>query len=451
MKTYALPLALLLAACTREPRPVANAATPDRPTQRDPAPTPAPAAPTQAAPTPMPTPTPAPVPATPTAPASLEAQRAMAAASNALGVDVYRRLATAPGNLALSPASISVAFGMTAAGAGTETLAQMRRVLHHKLPPAEAHAALGTLSQRWNIARDGFTLATANRLFGHAGSPFEDAFVALTRDRYGAPLERVDFTNSEPARVHINRWVAGQTRDRIADLLPPRALDGLTRLVLVNALYLDARWRRPFEANRTRPGVFYAPTGEVQVPRMSAVEEFAFAERDGVKVLEMAYRGGDFVMDVILPDARDGLGALESRLSAEQLAAWCEGLRPQRVAVTLPRFRIAGDTVPLRETMLALGMTRAFDRTLADFLPMSNPPSPAERLYIASAFHKVFVEVNEAGTEAAAATAVVMAARGGMMPQSQPASFVADHPFLFVLRERETGAVLFLGRVNNPQ
>jgi serpin B len=159
---------------------------------------------------------------------------------------------------------------MTAAGARAETLDQMRRTLHHTLPAGEVHAALGALSQRWNRVADGFTLATANRLFGHTPAPFEAPFLALTRDQYGAPLERVDFAQPEPARAHINRWVAQQTRDKIPELLPARSIDSLTRLVLVNALYLDARWQHPFEPGRTRPEAFHGPAGDAQVPMMHA-------------------------------------------------------------------------------------------------------------------------------------------------------------------------------------
>lgn len=434
MNKTLLPALLLLGACTREPRTPTVVPVNDRPAQRAPLDAPSVSA-----------------PVVPSVSAPLDAQRAMATASNQLGVDLYRRLATGAGNLALSPASVAVAFGMTAAGARAETLEQMRAVLHHTLPAAEAHAALGALSQRWNRASDGFTLAAANRLFGNARTPFEEPFLALTRDRYGAPLERVDYAQPEPARARINQWVAQQTRDKIVDLLPAGSIDPLTRLVLVNALYLDARWAFPFEPERTRPGAFRAPAGEAQVPMMHATRSLSFSEGAGVKVLEMPYRGGDFVMDVILPDAPDGLAALEARLSAAQLAQWCEGLSARRVDVTLPRFRVGGATVALREAMSALGMPRAFERDGADFLAMSNPPNPAERLYISNAYHQVFVDVREAGTEAAAATAVVMAARGGMMQVEQPARFVADHPFLWVIRERETGAVLFMGRVNDPR
>lgn len=433
-------LALLLpvlGACTREPRAATVVPGNDRPAQRAPsdAPTAAPAAPAP----------------TPAAPAPLDAQRALATASNALGVDLYRRLGTGNGNLALSPASIALAFGMTAGGARVDTLEQMRAVLHHSLPEAQVHAALGALARRWNQSREGFTLATANRLFGHTPTPFEAPFVALTRDTYGAPMERVDFAQPEPARAHINRWVATQTRDKITELLPPRSLDALTRLVLVNALYLHAAWRHPFPAARTQPGSFHAPSGEVQAPLMRMTQDLPYAEAGGVKVLEMPYVEGDYVMDVILPDARDGLEAVESRLSAAQLATWCEGLSTRRVDVTLPRFRVGGATVALRETMSALGMPRAFDRDAADFTGMSNPPNAAERLYIANAYHQVFVDVREAGTEAAAATAVVMAARGGMMQRVEPATFTADHPFLWMIRDRATGAVLFMGRVNDPR
>jgi serpin B len=438
MKTSSLPLlaALGLAGCPSRPAPVVQ--TVDSPAPRPPAVAQDPAA-----------------PAAPTAPEStMEDQRAAAAALNQLGTDLYARLRGAPGNFAVAPGSIAIAFGMTEAGARGDTLAEMRRVLHAALPAERQARALGALSARWNAGLgEGVTARTANRLFGHERYTFDAAYLALTAATFDAPIERLDFAQALPARQRINTWVAERTADKIRDLLPDGAISPDTRLVLVNAMYLRAPWETPFPAYATRDDAFFVggAAAATPVPTMSRGGRMAFAQQPGFKVVEIPYVGGQLAMDVFLPTARDGLAAFEAGLTGARIDAAVAALAPTQLVLRMPRFHLAGGSVSLRTALVALGMNLAFDRARADFTGIANPPSPDDRLFVSDAFHKVFVDVNEAGTEAAAATAVVMARAGAAAPSAPPTQFVVDHPFVFVIRDVGTGAVLFLGRVTDPR
>jgi len=276
--------------------------------------------------------------------------RALAASSNEFGFDLYRRLDGA-GNRAIAPASIAIALGMTAGGARGQTLTEMRAVLRHTLPEAELHAAWGALVRRSSETRAGFTLATAQRLFVHTSLALEAPFVALTQNNYGAAAERVDFAQFETARALVNQWVATRTRDRITGILPEGSVGSDTRVVLVSAMYLNGRWRRPFAEADTRPETFHTPTQPAQVPMMRMTRDLYFAEIPGGKMLEMPYADGDYVMDVILPNAAGDLPALASRLNTTRLTAWSDELSTRRVNVRLPRFRVDGAILPLRDTL----------------------------------------------------------------------------------------------------
>lgn len=384
----------------------------------------------------------------------MDDQRTAAQGLNRLGADLYARLRGPAGNLAVAPGSIAIAFGMTEAGARGATLEEMRRVLHSGLDATRQAAALGALSARWNGGLgEGVTARTANRLFGHQRYTFEAPYVALTASAFAAPLERVDFAATSAARARINGWVAEQTADKIRDLLPDGAVNADTRLVLVNAMYLRAPWETPFPNSATRDEAFYVGGGAAgtPVPTMSRAGLLSYTQGAGFKAVELPYRGGELAMDILLPDARDGLPALEAQLTSERIQATVDALMPTQVMLRLPRFRVATESVSLRGALSALGLSLPFDRARADFTGMANPPSPDDRLFISDAFHKVFVDVAEAGTEAAAATAVVMGRQGGMAPSAPPTPFVVDRPFVFIIRDLRTGAVLFLGRVLDPR
>jgi serpin B len=392
-------------------------------------------------------------PTVPVAPPPAGELATLAKGNNALAFDVYGKTRTKAGNLALSPISISTALTMTWGGARGETAAQMKKVLHAEGAADKAMDVSGKLLASFGNEGNKVTLRVANRLFGEKAYTFEQAYLDRTQAAFGAPLEALDFKHAADAsRVHINDWVAKQTQDRIKDLLPAGSLDPDTRLVLTNAIYFLGDWQSPFNKESTRPAAFHATaTSTKDVPTMNQVEHFSFAATDGVKVLEMPYEGGEVAMTLVLPDAPAGLDAVEQRLSPELLAKWIGAMQSDRVLVALPKFEInPAASLSLGDTLQALGMPLAFDREKADFTGMANPPSPADRLFISKVFHKAFVKLDEKGTEAAAATAVVMARAGGMAPSKPPSEFRADHPFLFFLRHVKSGAILFMGRVSDP-
>ena len=371
-------------------------------------------------------------------------------AANAFGLDLYRAVAPEPGNVTVSPVSVSIALSMTFGGARGETAAEMAEVMH--LPVGEAvHGSWSTALARWAAPGSDIEIALANRLFGEATFSFDESFLALTADRYGAPLEPRDFKGApDVQRRAINQWVSERTRQRVNDLIPPPGITGQTRLVLANALYFKAAWAEPFNDKATAPGSFWVDgKTEVQVPLMNNTKSFRAASVDGVELVELPYRGGGFAMLVALPQARGGLAAVEAKLDAATLDRWVAALKHEPVWLTLPRFTLdPPDSVNLATVLGKMGIKRAFDRTRADFTGIANPADPADRLYISAVFHKTFVAVDEKGTEAAAATAVVMAPAGAR--PAPPRKVVVDHPFLFFIRDLDSGAILFVGRVTNP-
>jgi serpin B len=379
------------------------------------------------------------------------AMAALAKAGNAFGVDLYRRVAAAPGNFAFSPMSISLAFAMTHAGARGDTAAEMRRVLRLGADDAALHDSAGRLLATWNDpSRESYELRVVNRLFGEQQYSFEQPFLDLTRETYRAPLETVDFRNApEAQRKHINGWVAKQTRDRIPTLLPDGSIDALTRLVLVNAIYFLGSWERPFKPDATADAPFHTLAGRTRtVPMMQQVGFFGYAERDGLQLVDLPYKGDELAMTVVLPRAKKGLPSLEKGLTTAKVTTWLDSLQEHRVRVLLPRFEIRDSRIDLAEQLRPMGMRLAFDANRADFGGMSRPANPDEALYVSGAYHQTFVKVDEKGTEAAAATAVIMSARGG--PPPEPPEFRADRPFLFMIRDLASGAILFIGRVVDP-
>jgi serpin B len=394
----------------------------------------------------------APAVAAATEPPSSDATRRLAGASNAFGFDVYGRIRSAPGNLAFSPASLTVGLLLPWGGARGETDSAFRRVLHVDGSPAERLPAWGQLAAGLQDPTRPVTLRIANRLFGEKSYAFDPAYLALTRGAFGSGLEAVDFRSAfGAARATINAWVEAQTERRIRDLVPPGGVSEETRLVLVNAIYFLGKWQRPFEASATRPAPFRAtPTTTRDVPTMHQTGSFRLAAGRGARALELPYAGGGLAFLVVLPDAVDGLPAVESSLDAAGLAALVSGLAPKRVRVALPKFEVNPPaSLPLGETLKGMGLAVAFDRTKADFRGIADPPDPRDRLMLQEVFHKAFVRVDEAGTEAAAATAASMM-RVSSLPAPPEAEFRADHPFLFYLLDVESGLVLFAGRVADP-
>ena len=370
--------------------------------------------------------------------------------NTAFALDLYQALGEGEGNLFYSPYSISLALAMTYAGARGETERQMAETLHFSLGQDRLHAAFNgldlALASRGEGAegRDegGFRLNIVNALWGQQGYAFLAEFLDLLAENYGAGLRLVDFVgDTEAARVAINDWVEEQTEDRIQDLIREGLLNELTRLVLTNAIYFNAAWSEPFDAERTQDGVFHLPDGgEVTVPMMRHVTSFGYAEAPGLQAVELPYDGRELSMVVLLP-AEGRFGAFEDSLDAGQLDGILGDLHPQEVALTMPRFEIDSE-LDLGKVLAAMGMPDAFSMA-ADFAGMDG----TTELFIKEVVHKAFVSVDEAGTEAAAATAVIMQLKG--MP-GQPVEVTLDRPFLFFIRDIETGAILFVGRVMDP-
>jgi len=364
--------------------------------------------------------------------------------NNALAVDLYKALSVEKGNVFYSPNSVSTALAMTYAGARGDTAAEMRKTLHFNLPDERLHPTFGAIIRGLNSDGKAYQLVISNRLWGQKDYPFHPEFLKVTQVNYGAALEMLNIASDpEGSRREINTWVARQTQDKIKDLLPPNSINGAS-LVLTNAIYFKGKWEHPFKVEQTKDAPFFAPSGELKVPTMQQKAELPYARLDdGTQVLELPYAGGDLVMDVILPAAKDGVGALEAKLTLKDLNATLGNLRQQEVNVFLPRFKLEF-TRDLKDNLIALGMPLAFDIRKSDFSGME----PKKELYISKVIHKAFVDVNEEGTEAAAATAVIMKPRG--LPP-KPETFRADHPFIFVIRNVKNGAILFAGRMAEPK
>jgi serpin B len=389
--------------------------------------------------------------AAPAPPVDQDALAALAKSSNGFGLELYRRVGKKPGNVVLSPASISIALTMTWAGARGETAEQMQKVLRIEGKPDDVLKSSGRLAAWLQHPSRPVTLRIANRLFGEKSYGFERAYLDATRAAFGAPLEPLDFQHAaEASRATINRWVEQQTEKRIAELIPPKVIDDQTRLVLVNALYFLADWQDQFEKNHTRAQPFHlSATTKKDVPTMAQTGSLRFLAEPGLKALELPYRGGQTSMLLVLPDAIDGLTALEKKLDPADIAARVHAERPQLVRVALPKFELAPQpSLALKPELEAMGMPLAFDRARADFTAIAKPPKREDWLVIGDVFHKAFVRVDEKGTEAAAATAVVMPRAGAAA--LNPVEVILDHPFLFLIRDNTSGLVLFLGRVVDP-
>jgi serpin B len=403
---------------------------------------------------------------------SLRAEDASPAAkaTNEVGVDLYRKLAEGEGNLCLSPYSIQAALAMTFAGAEGATREEMARVLHlskdDSVPTSfdALQRQLREMSEKSVQAvadsgelggpKEPITLSIANRLYAQKGYEFRQTFFALVKERYSAPLELVDFVkNASGATQQINAWVLEQTRQRIRDLIPRDALNSPTRLVLANAIYLKAPWATAFLADQTKPEPFHVRGGApVDLPTMHGhAISCGYGKRNGFTAVSIPYVSSDLQFVVLLPDDVDGLGALEKTMTSAVLAE-CAKLERQELDLYLPKFKFEPPTLNLGSTLQALGMKTAFDQPpgSANFDRMA-PRKPNDYLYISAVFHKTFIAVDEKGTEAAAATAVVMARATGMRNPTKPLEVKIDRPFLYAIQHVPSGTCLFVGRVTDPR
>jgi serpin B len=391
-----------------------------------------------------------------------------ATAINALGMDLLHRTGKANENALISPYSIQSAMAMAYAGAEGATRDEMARVLHYPKDEVELHQSFAELratlnreakesaqrSEAWKKyggSNDPVTLSIANRLFGQNGYAFRTPFVSLLKDAYDAPFEPMDFVHGAPAATkRINEWVESQTHERIRAIIPDGVLNPLTRLVLVNAVYLKAPWEEKFPIALTKPGPFHLNGGKgVEVQMMNRTDDFPYAKGKGFSMVKLPYSGYKLWFLIILPDKVDGLADVESKLSATTFrdAKW----EMSEVNLHMPRLKLEPPPLSLGQTFQAMGMKTAFDNPPggANFDRMA-PRRPNDYLLLSDVFHKTFLKLDEEGTEAAAATAVAVAA-AGIRQEPKRVEMKVDHPFLFGILHAPSGALLFLGRVADPR
>jgi serpin B len=382
-----------------------------------------------------------------TAPTPTPDQAELVKGNNAFAVDLYGQLRQQSGNLFFSPASISTAFAMAYAGASGSTAHEMAATLHFTLPPDRLHPAMGKLLGEMNAPHAGYQLRVADALWAEQDESFLDSYLKLTEADYGAGFRKVDFKHApEAVRATINQWVADQTADKIKDLLPSGAVSLATRLVLTNAIYFKGDWQSQFDKARTAQEDFHLSAAQaVKAPLMHLEGRFNYFNGVTFQVLEIPYKTGDLSMIVLLPNDAGGLPALEQSLTAASAQQWLGQLRGGgKVILTLPKFKMT-ERFELNSILGALGMRQSFENGVADFSAMTGKRD----FCISAAIHKAYIDVNEEGTEAAAATGIVMRPMA-MAREQPPIVFRADHPFLFMIRDNRSGGILFLGRLTDP-
>ncbi len=375
--------------------------------------------------------------------------KAAVAGNTSFALDLYQQLRTEKGNLFYSPFSISEALAIVYAGARAETGAQMAKALRFGLDQAKLHPAFNALdlalASRGKGAAgtdgQGFRLNISNALWGQTGHTFSTPFLDTIAENYGDGVHMADFVaDAEGSRKLINDWVAARTEDRIKDLLPQGSISADTRLVITNAIYFNAAWRVPFDATGTKIAPFTRPDGaQVDVQTMSDFRQVLYGDGPDYAAVALPYDGAELSMLLVLPP-QGTLDAFEASLTADKLATIVSGMTEHGVAITLPRFKI-DSSFSLADQLSKLGMPIAFTE-MADFSGIDGKPD----LFLSSVVHKAFIQVDEAGTEAAAATGAVV----GTTSVPPLAEIHLDHAYLFLVRDNATGTILFLGRVEDP-
>ena len=375
----------------------------------------------------------------------------LTADNRAFAFDLFQQIRGQDGNLFYSPHSISVALAMTYAGARNETETQMRQAMHFSLPESSLHPAFNALQQalsesekdKNNAKETNFQLNVVNAIWGQKGYTFLPAYLDLLALNYGAGMRLLDFqTDPEAARQVINQWVADQTAEKIKDLIPSGALDANTSLVLTNAIYFHAQWQHQFDAAKTAPGAFNLRNGsQVNVPMMHISAQFGYYQGDGFTMIELPYTGNRVSMFLLVPD-QGKFGQIEQGLSPEQWDAAIKGMHMTEVNLAMPKFSFTSQ-MALKDALTRSGMPIAFQPDQADFSGMDG----TQKLYISDVLHKAFINLDENGTEAAAATAVIV---GTTAMPAEPVNLTVDRPFFFTIQDNPTGEILFLGRVVNP-
>lgn len=374
----------------------------------------------------------------------LEEVKGVAASNDQFSIKMYNMLKGEEGNLIMSPFSVSGVMAMVSAGAGGGTLQQITSALSY---PSLASLQLGYQDAIPALrSNENFTLEAANSVFAMKDFSVLPQYQEVLHRNFHASIQSIDFADSTGAARLINDWVEKMTRDKIKDLIKADMLNGLTRMVLVNAIYYKGDWASKFDPKLTKEHDFYVnPSTTVTVPMMNQEKKFpwAYIEALSSSMVEMPYKGDRIVMQVLLPGDKNGLGELEDKLMNHNLQELFEKESYEtKVMVQLPKFKLE-QTIPLTEHMVTLGMKDMFIGGVADFSGIDG----TNQLYVSSVIQKAFIEVNEEGSEAAAATGAVMMMRSMPAP---PEQFLADHPFIFYLKDKLTGMLLFQGRVINP-
>lgn len=380
------------------------------------------------------------------------------AGNNEFAFELYAKLSGKEGNLFFSPYSISTALALAYCGARGQTETEMATVLH--LPTASGkktavkdtlaqmrfHSAFGKIIKDLNSRGDkgGYELRVANALWGQKGYGFLEKFLELIETNYGGKLNEVDFMRAaETARKTINRWVEQKTNNKINNLIPKGVLDSMTRLVLTNAIYFKGNWARQFKKGNTKDALFTLADGKkVDAAMMNQTAEFGYLETENFQGIELPYVDDELSMVIMLPKKIDGVDEFEKTLTVENLSKWLSKLRKREVDISVPKFKMTSQ-FGLASVLKSMGMTDAFSSN-ANFSGINGK----RNLFISAVIHKAYVDVNEEGTEAAAATAVTMKLTS-IMPNRIPI-FRADHPFLFLIRDNHSDSILFIGRVMNP-
>lgn len=379
------------------------------------------------------------------------ASKAVVDGVNAFSLDLYKAIAAEGGNQFLSPASVSLAMGLAYGGARGATATEIREILHYPSAPDAFLAEAGPVLKSLDILGEGRELKVANALWADRTLQLQPDYLSAVSAHMAAGLKPVDFAKkSAAARKEINDWVEDRTNDRIKDLLQPGDVDSGTKSVLVNTVYWKGDWEKVFEKEATRPEKYTALGGAVtDVPMMVQQDWFQVAQRGGVRAIQIPYSGRELSMVILLPDDPKGLPALEAKLTRQELGRWMrdlDGTSSRETILWLPKIHMEA-RAKLATTMKGLGVRTAFSDA-ADFSGITGSPD----LKIDEVIHQTFLDVDEKGTEAAAATAVTMVATSAMPgpPPPPPFEFRADKPFLFVLRDMRTGLVLFIGRHVEP-
>ena len=370
--------------------------------------------------------------------------------NNSFAFNLYQVLKDEKSNLFYSPYSISAALAMTYAGARGDTEKAMAEALRFDLSQDRLHPAFNgldlQLEQRGEGAKgmdgEGFRLNIVNAIWGQKDYRFLDEYLDILAQNYGAGLRIVDFINeTEQSRLTINKWVSDQTEGRIEDLIPQGVINQLTRLVLTNAIYFNAAWEHQFQEGATSDEPFHLLDGsEVTVPMMHQTEPFGYAVGNGYQAIELPYDGRELSMVILLPE-EGGFDVFEENLTMESITPALDNLEVQQIALTMPKFEYES-SFGLKDALTTLGMGVAFTMD-ADLSGMDGK----KELFIQDVVHKAFVAVDESGTEAAAATAVVVGLKSAPM---EPVTMTIDRPFIFFIRDIQTGSIIFVGRVLNP-